>query len=432
MAYEKVIIIGGGFAGINVAKKLKRAQVEITLIDKRNHHLFQPLLYQVATAALAPRDIAYPIREILKNQLNTTVIMNEVVSIDTAAKTVQLSTGNDLKYDYLVIAPGSSHSYFGHDEWHTYAPGLKTLSNAIDIREKTLLAFEKAEVCDSLHEAQKFLRFVIVGGGPTGVELAGAIAEIAHKTMLKNFRHIDTNNTEIYLIEGNSHILKMYPEPLSLKAREYLVDLGVKVLTDTRVQEITSSGVQYGDQFLETENIFWAAGVHASPLLKTIGAELDRAGRVIVEPDLSIKDHPNTFVVGDAASLKGEDGTPLPGLAQVAMQEGKYVADIIKRRLLPKKRKPFVYNDRGSMATIGRARAVAWVKGRQIVGFKAWFLWSIIHVMYLVGFRNRLVVTSEWFFWYFFGQRGSRLILGSFKRFKEKMDLLKGKKMKMD
>ncbi|MEX1012383.1 MAG: NAD(P)/FAD-dependent oxidoreductase [Waddliaceae bacterium] len=432
MAYEKVIIIGGGFAGINVAKKLKRAHLEITLIDRRNHHLFQPLLYQVATAALAPRDIAYPIREILKKQKNTTVMMNEVVSINTKAKKVHLSTDIALQYDYLVIAPGSSHSYFGHDEWHTYAPGLKTLSNAIDIREKILLAFEKAEVCDSLQESQKFLRFVIVGGGPTGVELAGAIAEIAHKTMLKNFRRIDTNNTEIYLIEGNSHILKAYPEPLSLKAREYLVDLGVKVLTDTRVQEITSKGVQFGDHFLETENVFWAAGVHASPLLETIGAELDRAGRVLVEPDLSIKDHPNTFVIGDAASVKGEDGSPLPGLAQVAMQQGKYVANLINKRLLPEARKQFVYNDRGSMATIGEARAVAWVKGRQIVGLKAWLLWSVIHVMYLVGFRNRLVVTSEWFFWYLFGQRGSRLIFGSFKKFKEKKEQLLGKKMKMD
>ncbi|MBS0620062.1 MAG: NAD(P)/FAD-dependent oxidoreductase [Verrucomicrobia bacterium] len=410
MARAKVVIIGGGFGGLNVAKALKKADLDVLLIDKTNHHLFQPLLYEVATAALSPGEIATPLREILRHQENTTVIMGEIVHIDTAKKQLTIANGDLIHYDYLVISTGARHSYFGKDEWERYAPGLKTVSDALKIREQILISFEKAERLDNMAEAAKYLNFVVIGGGPTGVEMAGAIAEIAYKTLFKNFRRIKPEKSQIYLVEALPHILPVYPEKLSEHARRDLESMGVKVLTGKMVSNINAEGVQIGDLFIESQNIIWAAGNQVSPLLKTLGVPLDKAGRAIVGPDLTIPGHPEVFVIGDAASCAGKDGKPLPGVAPAAIQEGKYVAKILAKQTPQSQRKPFNYFDKGSMATIGKAKAIVVFRKLQVTGFIAWMMWAFIHVLYLIGYRNRLSVLLEWTATLLTGERGVRLI----------------------
>ncbi len=410
MSYPKVVIVGGGFGGLNVAKALKRAKLDIWLIDKTNHHLFQPLLYEVATAAISPGEIAIPIREILRGSMNTTVIMGSVTSVDKEAKQVVLGNGDRIGYDYLVLSIGASHSYFGNHAWETFAPGLKTINDAIQIREKVLVSFEKAERMDSAAEAAKFLNFVIIGGGPTGVEMAGAIAEIAHKTMFKNFRKIKPEKSNIYLIEAAPRILPTYPEKSSFRAQKDLEHLGVKVLTGKKVTNINAEGVEVEGTFYPSKNIIWAAGNQASPVLHSLNVPLDRAGRVMVEADLSVPNHPEIFVIGDAACALGKEGKPLPGIAPAAIQQGKYVSKIIKNEIPKAKRRPFHYLDKGYMATIGKARAVGVIGKFQIGGFIAWLAWCLIHIVYLIGFRNRLSVMVEWFYCLLTGQRGVRLI----------------------
>lgn len=405
-----MVILGGGFAGLNAAKELGHMKFDVWLIDKTNHHLFQPLLYQVASASLSPGDIAVPIREILSPYPNVTVLLGEVVKIDKEQKEVILQNGDHFAYEYLIVALGARHSYFGHDDWETFAPGLKTLSDAIHIREKILLSFEKAERCDSISEAKKYLNFVIVGGGPTGVEMAGAIAEIAYETMLKNFRRIDTSKTKIYLVEGSSHILPVYPENLSNKARSYLEHFGVQVITGKRVTNVSAEGVTVENLLIPTENILWAAGNQASPVLKTLNLPLDKQGRVVVDSDLSLPDHPEIFVLGDAACAMDAKGRPLPALAPVAVQQGRYVAEILRKRLPKKDRPPFRYLDKGTMATIGKTKAIGTFGKLQFSGFIAWLAWCFVHILYLIGFRNRLVVITRWLFSYFTSQRGARLI----------------------
>ena len=409
MAYTKVVIIGGGFGGLSAAKALKNAKLDVLLIDKTNHHLFQPLLYEVATAALSPGEIATPLREILRHQSNTSVIMGEVVSIDKIAKKCYLSNGQSIDFDYLIVATGARHSYFGNDHWESFAPGLKTISDALKIREQVLISFEKAERLDSISEAAKYLNFVIIGGGPTGVEMAGAIAEIAHKTLFKNFRRIRPETSKIYLVEALPRILQTYPEALSAQAKTDLEGMGVRVMTGKKVTQIDEKGVQIEDLFIECKNIIWAAGNQASPLLKTLDVPLDRSGRVLVEPDLSIPGHSALFVIGDAACVI-HNAQPIPATAPAAIQEGKYVAQIIQSNTLKEQRRAYCYFDKGSMATIGKAKAIVVYKSMQLSGFFAWLIWAFIHIFYLIGFRSRLGVMLEWCSALLTGQRGVRLI----------------------
>lgn len=413
MAYTKVVIIGGGFGGLNTAKSLKKAKMELLLIDKTNHHLFQPLLYQVATAALSPGEIGIPIREILRHHQNTTVIMGDVIKIDKNKRELTLLNGDKIHYDYLVIATGAKHSYFGKDEWAELAPGLKTLADAIEIRERVLISFEMAERMDRLSDAEKYLNFVLIGGGPTGVEMAGAIAEIANKTMFKNFRRIRPEKSKIYLVEALPHILPVYPQKLSIHAERDLKNMGVRVITGKKVTNITEEGVEIEDLFIPCKNVIWAAGNQAEPLLKTLEVPLDRQGRVKVESDLSIPEHPEVFVIGDAACAIGIDNKPLPGIAPTAIQQGKYVANIILNEIPKTEREPFHYFDKGSMATIGTKKAIVVFRKLQFTGFMAWLAWCFIHVVYLIGFRNRFGVMVEWFYCFLTGQRGVRLIYRS-------------------
>jgi len=414
LIYTRVVIIGGGFAGINAAKALKDANFDILLIDKKNHHLFQPLLYQVASAALSPANIATPLREICAEDKHTTVIMGTVVDVDKEKHKIILKGGDEVPYDYLIVAPGARHSYFGNDQWEPIAPGLKTVTDALKIREKILLSFERAERMDSLHEAEKYLNFVIIGGGPTGVEMAGSIAEIAQKALLKNFNRIHPEKSKIYLIEGTDRILPPYPKKLSARARRDLEKMGVHVITGKMVTNVTEDGVQVGEDFIEAHNIIWAAGNQASPLLKTLDVPLDRQGRVVVEPDLSIPGNPEIFVIGDAACAAGKKGVPLPAIAPVANQQGRYVARII-RKLIPKeKRRRFRYMDKGSIATIGKNKAVGYIGKLTFGGRLAWFIWGFIHIFYLVSYRSRFAVTLDWVFHYMTGLRGARLIHRSF------------------
>jgi len=409
MHQTNVIIIGGGFGGITAARHLQNTDLKITLIDKTNYHLFQPLLYQVATAALSPGDIAAPIRGLLTGKKNTTVLMSEVISVDKENKVINLKD-RSLGFDYLILAPGSSHSYFGKKEWEKFAPGLKTLDDALSIREKILLSYEKAEMSSNPEERLKYLTYVIIGGGPTGVEMAGAVAEISRSTMLQNFNNIDPRKAKIFLVEATSRILTAYSDRLSQSAKGALEELGVTVITDKPVTDVTEQGIQLGEEFIETHNIIWAAGNEASPLLKSLMVELDRAGRVIVQNDLSIKDYPEIFVIGDAAHFKGDSGDLLPGIAPVAMQQAKYVSNLINQKIPPQNRKPFHYFDKGIMATIGKAKAVARIRNMEFRGFIAWFLWSFIHIFFLITFRNRFRVMAEWIWYYFTGRRGVRLI----------------------
>jgi NADH dehydrogenase len=405
-----VVIIGGGFGGLYCAKALKNAPVRVTLIDRRNFHLFQPLLYQVATASLSPSDIAHPIRSVLRKHSNTEVWMAEVVGIDTEQKRVVLEDGV-VTYDYLILATGATHAYFGHDDWAEVAPGLKTIDDATELRGRFLHAFEEAERESDARSRESQLTFVIIGAGATGVELAGAMAEIARKVIPKDFRAIDTATARILLLEGGPRVLSTYPEDLSAKAQKHLERLGVEVRTNALVTNIEDNAVCIGDERIPAHNIFWAAGVAASPLGEKLGAKLDRAGRVLVKDDCSIDDHPEVFVIGDLAH-KLQDGKMLPGVCQVAMQMGTYAARSIRRDLEAKPRKPFRYFDKGNMATIGRAAAVADIHGLKFGGFVAWMLWVFIHIAYLIGFRNRLLVMVQWAWAYIGQRRGNRLITG--------------------
>ncbi|MBI5272420.1 MAG: NAD(P)/FAD-dependent oxidoreductase [Chlamydiia bacterium] len=413
MANAKVIILGGGFGGLNAAKALGNSKYDIWVLDKTNHHLFQPLLYQVASAALSPGDIAVPIREILNPYDNITVLMGEVAAIDKEKREVVLQNGDRLRFEYLIIALGARHSYFGNDAWEEFAPGLKTLNDALKVRERILISFEKAERCDSISEAKKYLNFVIIGGGPTGVEMAGAIAEIAYETMLRDFRRIDTTKTKIYLVEGSPHILPVYPEKLSDKAKKYLEYFGVNVMVGKRVTNLTKEGVFVENSFIPAENILWAAGNQASPILKTLNITLDRQGRVPVNPDLSIPGFPEIFVIGDAACALDKAGKPLPALAPVAVQQGRFVARLLRKNLPIELRPAFSYLDKGTMATVGRTKAIGMFGQIQFSGLFAWLAWCFVHIMYLVSFRNRLVVTVQWLFSYFSSKRGARLIYRS-------------------
>lgn len=406
----KVIIIGGGFGGLNAAQALKGTDLSILLLDRTNHHVFQPLLYQVATAALSVSNIASPIREILKGQSNIEVLMENVERIDKVEQKVYTSDGKNFFYDFLIVAPGTRHSYFGHDHWEVFAPGLKTIADGVRIREQILLAFEKAERCENPEEAQKYLRFVIVGAGPTGVEMAGSIAEFAHRTLFKNFRYINPATSKIYLIEGACQVLPSFPPHLAEKAQKNLEKLGVDILLNALVTNVTAEGIYIGDQFLPTFNVIWAAGNQASPLLKTLDVPLDKQGRVVVNPDLTIPDYSNVFVIGDGACCLDSQGQTLAGIAPVAIQQGRYVAKMIKNHLSPQQRKPFVYFDKGTIATIGRGKAVAMIRKLQFSGFVAWIIWCFVHVLYLISFRNRILVLMQWIFLYTLGRRQSRVI----------------------
>ena len=413
MKQQKVIIVGGGFGGLTVAKALKNAPVELLLIDKSNHHLFQPLLYQVATAALTPSDISAPLRAVLANQKNTTVYLAHITEINKEKKEVVAANGDVYPYDYLVIATGGTHSYFNHPEWEAFAPGLKTLSDAVTIREKILLSYERAERAESVEEATRLMRFIIVGAGPTGVEMAGAIAEIARQSLVRNFRHIRPEQTKVYLLEGATQVLPTYPKDLADKAEAALKKLGVEVMLNTFVTQVTPEGVWMQDKFLGSPNIIWAAGNAASRLLQSLDTPLDRMGRVIVNTDLTVPNYPDIFVIGDAAYALDQEEKPLPGIAPVAMQQGRYVAKIIKKNIPESDRKPFNYFDKGTMATIGKGKAVAMVGRWHISGFPAWLAWCFIHVAYLITFSNKLLVMFQWFYLYFANTRRIRLIIHS-------------------
>jgi len=412
----RVVIIGGGFGGLQAAKALADAPVQVTLVDRRNHHLFQPLLYQVATAALSPADIAQPIRSVLRRQSNVDVVLAGVDAIDVAAKEVVLDEDQQerrLPYDYLILAAGANHAYFGHDEWAPNAPGLKTLEDALDIRRRILLSFEEADREPDPARRKALMTFVVVGGGPTGVEMAGAIAEIARFSLARDFRHIDTRDARVILIEASTQLLAAFPDRLSRHALGDLERLGVDVRFGKPVTAIAPNAVTLGDEVIPANTIVWAAGVQASPLSRSLGAELDRAGRVLVKPDLSVPGHPEIFVIGDMASLKDVRGRPLPGVAQVAMQQGAWAAGNVLRAVQGKPGRPFRYRDLGNMATIGRNSAVADIRGLRLTGFVAWLAWALVHILNLIGFRNRVLVGLQWLWSYLTFQRGARLITGA-------------------
>ena len=408
---SRVVVIGGGFGGLYAARALKRLPVKVTVVDRRNHHVFQPLLYQVAMAALSPGDIASPIRWILRRQRNVEVLLAEARRVDTDRKRVVLADG-ELSYDFLIVASGATHAYFGHDEWRAIAPGLKTLDDALEMRRRVLLAFERAEREPDLLRRRAMLTFVLIGGGPTGVELAGALAEIARHSLTRDFRHIDTGSARIVLVEAGPSLLSAFPEHLRDAARRDLTELGVEVVTGAAVTEVVPGIVRIGERSIEADTVLWAAGVAGSPLGGTIGAPLDRAGRVRVQPDLTVPGHPDVFVIGDLASLDGPDGKPLPGVAQVAIQMGKHAARNIDRALQGQPYRPFVYKNLGNMATIGRASAVADFETFTMQGLTAWLAWLFVHVLNLIGFRNRVVVMVQWAWAYMTYQRGIRLITG--------------------
>jgi NADH dehydrogenase len=410
MANPRVVIVGAGFGGLTAAAAVARLPVSVTVIDRKNHHTFQPLLYQVATAGLSPGEIAAPIRGVLRHYKNVSVLMAKVGGFDLASRRVKLGD-LEIEYDYLIVAAGASHSYFGHDEWAAAAPGLKTIEDALEIRRRVLLAFELAErqaVATGTHEP---LNFVVIGAGPTGVELAGTLAEVARRTLAKDFRAIDPRKARVMLVEGLPRVLPAYPEDLSRSAHEQLQQLGVEVRTSTRVTGVEPGRVLLGETVLRSAVTLWAAGVSASPLGGMLGPT-DQAGRVLVEPDLSVPGHPEVFVIGDLASLAGKDGKPLPGLAPVAMQQGRAVAGNIGRAMRGMARQRFRYKDRGTLATIGRAAAVADFGNFHVTGFIAWMLWLFVHIMFLIGFRNRVLVMLEWSWSYLTYERAARLITG--------------------
>ncbi|MEN5210081.1 NAD(P)/FAD-dependent oxidoreductase [Stenotrophomonas terrae] len=411
--HPHLVVVGGGFAGLWASRALADAPLRITLVDRRNHHLFQPLLYQVATAGLSAPDIAAPLRHILGKQRNVEVRLGEVTSIDKHARQLHLGDGSQLGYDMLLLASGATHAYFGHDEWAADAPGLKTLDDALYLRRKLLLAFERAEAESDPAKRAAWLSFAIVGGGPTGVELAGTLAEIARHTLKNEFRHINPADAKVRLVEAGQRVLSSFPETLSLKARRQLEKLGVEVLTGTAVSHIDGHGFQLGDTHVPARTVVWAAGVAASPLARTLEVPLDRAGRVLVEPDLTIPGHPEIFVGGDLVALTQANGRPVPGVAPAAKQMGKYVAQVISARLAGKPvPAAFRYSDQGNLATIGRMAAIVHVGKLQLSGLLAWWFWLAAHVFFLIGFRNRLVVLLNWAVAYWSYQRSARIILG--------------------
>jgi NADH dehydrogenase len=406
----RVVVIGGGFGGLSAARALRAAPVDVTILDRRNHHVFQPLLYQVAMAVLSPGDIASPIRWILRHQRNVEVLLGEVSRIDVERKVAHLADGADIPYDYLIVAAGATHAYFGHDDWLPYAPGLKTLEDALEMRRRVLLAFERAEREADPIRQRALLTFVIVGGGPTGVELAGALAEIARQSLTKDFRHFDPTSSRIILLEGGPAVLPAFPAPLRDAARRDLERLGVDVRTNTLVTTIGPGVVQAGEERIQAETVLWAAGVAASPLGASLGVPVDRVGRVLVRPDLTIPGHPDVFVIGDLASLAGPAGRLLPGVAQVAMQMGVHASRNIIRATERQPLRAFSYRNLGDMATIGRASAVADLPMIQLTGTIGWLAWLFVHILNLIGFRNRLVVMVQWAWSYFSYQRAIRLI----------------------
>ena len=410
MSLPHVVIVGGGFGGLFAAKALKRDDVRVTLVDRHNHHVFQPLLYQVATAGLSPGDIAAPIRWVLRRQKNTRVLMAEVQRIDLAARRIGLDRGEQLDYDYLIVAAGASNSYFGRDEWAPNAPSLKTLDDALEVRARMLKAYEEAERTTDPDRRRRLLTFVLIGGGPTGVEMAGAIAEIARQTLSDDFRAIKTSEARVLLVEAGPSILSTFPEHLRRAARESLQRLGVEVRERSAVTKVEPERVWLGDEMIEAGTILWTAGVRASPLGATMGVPLDRAGRVLVEPDLSVPGHPEVFVVGDMAGLLDPEGRQYPGVSQVAMQQAAHAVRTIVRTVDGQPRLPFRYKDYGSMATIGRNAAIADIGRLEISGFSAWLLWLFVHIFWLIGFRNRIAVLIQWASAYVTYQRSVRLI----------------------
>jgi NADH dehydrogenase len=425
-AAHRVVIVGAGFGGLNAAEKLAGTPASITVIDRKNYHTFQPLLYQVATAGLSPGEIAGPIRSILRRHSNVEVLMAEVTDFDLERRLVKTEE-QEVPYDFLIVAAGASHAYFGHDEWEPLAPGLKTIEDALEIRRRVLLAFELAERRAAAGEGNDPLNFVIVGAGPTGVELAGTLAEICRHALANDFRSIDPSRARIHLLEGGAHVLPAYPEDLSRSALEQLRRLGVEVSTSAMVTKIEPGVIYVGETRMDADVILWAAGVAASPLGKKLGVAIDRAGRVLVKADLSIPGHPEVFVIGDLAALKDASGNMLPGVAPVAILEGRFVAKLIAKELnsgVPSfshslreggdsdSRSPFHYHDKGSLATIGRAAAVAQFGRIHISGFLAWLAWLFVHILFLIGFRNRVLVIIQWAWSYVTYERGARLITG--------------------
>ncbi|HYG68396.1 MAG TPA: NAD(P)/FAD-dependent oxidoreductase [Anaeromyxobacteraceae bacterium] len=408
--------MGAGFAGLYCARELRGAPVRVTIVDRRNHHLFQPLLYQVATAGLNPADIAVPTRAIFRKHRNVEVLLGEVAGFDLARRRVRLADGAELAYDRLVVATGVTHSYFGKPEWARFAPGLKTVEDAVEIRRRVLVAFERAERATDPPERDALLTFVVVGGGPTGVELAGALVEIARHTLARDFRHIEPASARVILLEGTPRVLPSYPEDLSESARRQLVSLGVEVRTGKLVTGIDGEGVRMGDERIAVRTVLWGAGVAASPLARALGVPLDKAGRVKVSPDLTIPGHPDVFVAGDLAAVAQEDGTTVPGLAPAAIQEGRHVAKAILASLRGAPLPRFRYRDKGSLSTIGRARAVGLVRGLHLTGFVAWFTWLFVHILFLIGFRNRFMVLAQWAWAYLTWGRGARLITDTAER----------------
>jgi NADH:quinone reductase (non-electrogenic) len=409
----QVVIVGAGFGGLEAAKKLAGENVRVTVIDRTNYHLFQPLLYQVATAALSPADIAAPVRAILSKGQNMEVILAEVESIDVNEKKVQMVDG-ELNYDYLILATGARHSYFGHPEWERIAPGLKSLEDAIEIRRRILMAFEYAEKISDEAARKAAMTFVIVGGGPTGVEMAGAIAEIARYTLARDFRHIDPSQARVILVEGEPSVLAAYPKDLQIAAMKQLADLGVEVRTGIHATNLSENGLQAGDEFIPCRVKIWAAGNNASFLGKSLGAPVDRVSRVIVNKDLTIPNHPEVQVIGDLANFSYQTGEPLPGVSPVAMQQGRHAAHNILLMVDGEKPQRFWYFDKGSMATIGRNKAVADLKLVHFSGLPAWLAWLFVHIIFLVGFRNRLAVLLQWAWAYLTFNKGARLITRNF------------------
>lgn len=410
----RVVVIGGGFAGLWCTRALARSPVEITLVDRANHHLFQPLLYQVATAGLSAGDIAAPLRQILRAQRNCSVRMGEVTGIDLAGREVALADGARLGYDFLLVASGAAHAYFGHDEWAPHAPGLKTLDDALEVRRRVLVAFERAEIAADAAERDAWLTFAIVGGGPTGVELAGTLAEIARHTLKGEFRGIDPARARVQLIEAGPRVLATFPPELSERAAAQLRGLGVELLTGAPVQSIDDQGYVRGGERVAARTVLWAAGVAASPLGRLLGAPLDRAGRVQVAPDLSVPGHPEVFVAGDLAALAQADGKPVPGVAPAAKQMGAHVARVIRDRLAGRSGgAAFAYKDFGNLATIGRMAAVVDLRGFRFSGLLAWWFWLAAHVFFLIGFRNRLIVLTNWAWAYWTYQRHARIVFGA-------------------
>ena len=406
-----VVIVGGGFGGLYAAKALRKAPVEVTLLDRRNHHVFQPLLYQVASAALSPGDIASPIRWILRHQRNVEVLLADVRRVEPERRTLVLADG-EISYDYLILAAGATHAYFGHDEWRRVAPGLKTLEDALEIRRRVLLAYERAEREQDAAKRRALLTFVVIGAGPTGVELAGALAEISRQSLARDFRHFDPGSARIILVEAGPVVLASFPETLRDAARKDLERLGVEIRTGTMVTGVAPGRVETSGAAIEAATVLWAAGVAASPIGATLGVGTDRVGRVMVQPDLTIPGHPEIFVIGDLAVFPGPNGKPLPGVAQVAIQMGRHAARNITRALDRRPYTAFVYRDLGNMATIGRASAIADLGWLRLKGWIAWLAWLFVHIMNLIGFRNRVVVLVQWAWAYFSYQRAIRLITG--------------------